>query len=156
MVQRRYAQFAQLHAQLGAVGLADQLPALPRLRYPAGCCGLCQARRGSLPRPPSSGALPPLCRASPVGQDQTVVVVVLPLRVPQPRPRMREWQRPGQMRGTKPFAPRHPLSRRQASEGPSEDTAPKPRTPACFERRKPPLGAVFLVFDLRRALLGAG
>jgi hypothetical protein len=84
MVQRRYAQFAQLHAQLGAVGLADQLPALPRLRYPAGCCGLCQARRGSLPRPPSSGALPPLCRASPVGQDQTVVVVVLPLRVPQP------------------------------------------------------------------------
>ena len=79
MVQRRYAQFAQLHAQLGAVGLADQLPALPRLRYPAGCCGLCQARRGSLPRPPSSGALPPLCRASPVGQDQTVVVVVLPL-----------------------------------------------------------------------------
>ena len=50
------------------------------------------------------------------------------------------------MRGPKPFAPRHQLSRRQASEGPSEDTAPKPRTPACFERRKPPLGAVFLVF----------
>lgn len=25
-----------------------------------------------------------------------------------------------------------------------------------IERRKPPLGAVFLVFDLRRALLGAG
>ena len=29
MVQRRYTQFVQLHAQLGAVGLADQLPALP-------------------------------------------------------------------------------------------------------------------------------
>jgi hypothetical protein len=41
---------------------------------------------------------------------------------------------------------------RDPSEGPSEDTAPKPRTPACFERRKPPLGAVFLVFGQRRAL----
>ena len=61
------------------------------------------------------------------------------------------------MRGTpKSFAPWHPLSRRQASEGSSEDSAPKPRTLACFERRKPPLGAVFLVFGLRRALLGAG
>ena len=68
-----------------------------------------------------------------------------------------EWQRPGQMRGDpKPFAPRHPLSRRQASEGAREDPAPKPRSLACFERRKPPLGAVFLVFDLHRALLGAG
>jgi hypothetical protein len=45
---------------------------------------------------------------------------------------------------------------RLASEASSEDTAPKPRTLACFERRKPPLGAVFLVFDQRRALLGAG
>ena len=59
------------------------------------------------------------------------------------------------MQGTpKSFAPWHPLtvSRRQASEGSSEDSAPKPRTLACFERRKPPLGAVFLVFGLRRAL----
>ena len=52
--------------------------------------------------------------------------------------------------------PRHPLSLRQASEGSSEDPAPKPRSLACFERRKPPLGAVFLVFDLRRASLGVG
>jgi hypothetical protein len=52
--------------------------------------------------------------------------------------------------------PRHPLSLRQASEGSSEDPAPKPRSLACFERRKPPLGAVFLVFDLRRAPLGVG
>jgi hypothetical protein len=44
---------------------------------------------------------------------------------------------------------------RLACEASSEDTAPKPRTLACFERRKPPLGAVFLVFGLRRALLGA-
>ena len=35
----------------------------------------------------------------------------------------RKWQRPGQMRGTpKSFAPWHPLSRRQASEGSSEDS----------------------------------
>jgi hypothetical protein len=45
---------------------------------------------------------------------------------------------------------------RQATSGSSEDPAPKPRSPARFEQRKPPLGAVFLVFGLRRALLGAG
>ena len=39
-----------------------------------------------------------------------------------------------------------PLRESNARHSRSFHTAPKPRTPACFERRKPPLGAVFLVF----------
>ena len=97
-----------------------------------------------------------LCRRA---QRQTARSVAAPQAAPasaEPDLLVRQ-QRPGQMRGIpKPFAPRHPLSQRQVSEGAREDPAPKPRSLACFERRKPPLGAVFLVFDLHRALLGAG
>jgi hypothetical protein len=60
-------------------------------------------------------------------------------------------------RNSEAICPAASARRRQASEGSSEDRLdPKPRSLACFERRKPPLGAVFWVFDLRRASLGVG
>jgi hypothetical protein len=67
------------------------------------------------------------------------------------------WQRPrGKCEEFRSHLPRGIRSssagKRRLKRGP----APKPRSLACFERRKPPLGAVFWVFDLRRASLGVG